>query len=135
MSTRKTIVKILKESLGEFDWINNHEVDPLMVGTRIFIGDDSTNRNNKIREFIKNRYLILEIIFNDGDSFLDYHVHQVSLGKESSNNSIGLTYAQNLLAEGYWRVLSPDIPDYLLEDDESIKLNDFTPYIISFVKE
>lgn len=134
MSTRKTIVKILKESLGEFDWINNHEVDPLMVGTRIFIGDDSTNRNNKIREFIKNRYLILEIIFNDGVD-LDYHVHQVSLGKESSNNSIGLTYAQNLLAEGYWRVLSPDIPDYLLEDDESIKLNDFTPYIISFVKE
>ena len=135
MSTRKTIVKILKESLGEFDWINNHEVDPLMVGTRIFIGDDSTNRNNKIREFIKNRYLILEIIFNDGGSFLDYHVHQVSLGKESSNNSIGLAFAQNLLAEGYWRVLSPDIPDYLLEDDESIKLNDFTPYIISFVKE
>lgn len=134
MSTRKTIVKILKESLGEFDWINNHEVDPLMVGTRIFIGDDSTNRNNKIREFIKNRYLILEIIFNDGVD-LDYHVHQVSLGKESSNNSIGLTYAQNLLAEGYWRVLSPDIPDYLLGDDESIKLNDFTPYIISFVKE
>jgi hypothetical protein len=134
MSTRKTIVKILKESLGEFDWINNHEVDPLMVGTRIFIGDDSTNRNNKIREFIKNRYLILEIIFNDGVD-LDYHVHQVSLGNESSNNSIGLAFAQNLLAEGYWRVLSPDIPDYLLEDDESIKLNDFTPYIISFVKE
>jgi hypothetical protein len=133
MSTRKTIVKILKESFGEFDWINNHEVDPLMVGTRIFIGDDSTNRNNKIREFIKDKYLILEIIFNDGVD-LDYHVYSVSLGKEASSNSIVLTYAKNLLDEGYWRVLSPDIPDYLLEDDESIKLNDFTPYIISFVK-
>jgi len=129
MSTRKTIKNILKESFDEFDWIKDHEVDPLMVGTFIFIGNDKSNKNIDVRSVLGKDYLILEIFSNDGE-YVGYNVLPVSRGKYIESRGTSFLRAKELLAERYWRILSYKTPDYLFEDNSSIKVNDFTPYLM-----
>jgi len=124
---------MLKESFDEFDWVKNHKADPLMPGTFIFIGDDKSNNNASVQSILGKDYLILEITYNDG-KLVEYTVLPVSRGKhiESQGTSF-LLRAKELLDERCWRILSYETPDYLFKDDSSIKLNDFTPYLMPFM--
>lgn len=120
------------EIFDDLSWIKDYEPKLFMRGTRIFIGDDETNKNHDIKSIIqKGEYLILEITSMDNKEIY-YNVFPVSIGKNINSQSTSLSNGKELLKDSYWRILNPNTPNYLFMDDNSITPNDFTPYLVSF---
>jgi hypothetical protein len=119
----------------DFKWIEDVMVNPIFVGSRIFIGNHCGNDNESIKRFIGlNNYIILEIteICND-------EVHYKTLCRlgcdASDSGSVTLQWAKDLFNQDYWKFLNYFDPIEVVIDktsDKYLPINYWVPHVVSF---
>jgi hypothetical protein len=123
------IKKIIRENIDDLEWIRNVQTNHLYVGNLIFISPINTNAvkwphhdNNSDKNFI-----ILRITnINDTDVF--YNIVVSTIDRRGNSLTVDIVGAKNLINNGYWRILDPNIPKELLNNKADTK--DILPYVI-----
>jgi hypothetical protein len=128
----------------DLKWIEDVMINPIFVGSRIFIGNYPGNDNKNIQQFIQlNNYIILEIT-----NICDDEVHYKTLCRigcnGSDSGSVTLQWAKDLFNQGYWRFLNYFDPieisiDYKKDDEDdlicnqhSLSIDYWVPNVIPF---
>jgi hypothetical protein len=130
--------------MEDFEWIKKTKINPLIVGTLIFISPLDTDAvqwphvSTKYHPYgSPEQYVVLQIT-NVTEKMVKYKVLVTTMESNAGEHSeTGRVHAEDLIHNGYWRVLDNNVPkEYITpkpshEDfNQSIRSKKFLPYIV-----